>query len=691
MHDFFPYGKKSANYEEDKEFFINNLVGPDGFINRGIYDYDIFYIMKDPNSYARLMSTIGKNEKAVKDFYLVKQYIKKTGKYAIDEESFVKAVVSTVSGLDSTVLDVEKYLNNQLEEDKKRVGVYSISHDDIMTANKAIKRVDAQIERVNALMEQLNQQGVTLSKMAEGLTDEISASKRAAIKDLDNKINEGIKSFQATKLELIAELRKLILDELENVKAELNQKADLVFSEVLSKYQEQLDEFRRASKNLSLENARSLTVLKDETDKSLTQLREELQRCLDRAEEGSGLREELKGYLEKIDQSAELRDRLLQLIAEEQQTLGSIKSSNNEGAKMVQGIGRIVVPSSPKVEVPDSIIIPKNIQIISPYAFKNAVEFDKKLKVIRNKMKEKEANGEIYHEKILEIIECLMVGDWPYMFGPSGAGKGYIVKQIGELLGQKVVDGGKIGEVHTVLGYIDPQGRFMAPPAVGACINGDLIFFDEFDNGNSDTKVALNTMYSNLRDKIADPSSQQFIKFANGQIDIPINPNMRMIAAGNTDGTGSDELFTDRYPTDESIKERYKPIYVSYDNKVEARILREYGNWYDFFVKFREACEEYATSQGLQSAPGNASTRDASDIFRDVSLNAKTLDQMMSQYFVQIKDEDYRNAIARKIADHYKIDYDQTDSKDYSGTLAKAKGEHIAKQFVKRCNLGIRG
>ena len=283
-----------------------------------------------------------------------------------------------------------------------------------------------------------------------------------------------------------------------------------------------------------------------------------------------------------------------------------------------------------------------------------------------------------------------MVGDWPYMFGPSGAGKGYIIKQIGELIGQKVIDGGKIGEVHTVLGYIDAQGRFRATPALEACVNGDLIFFDEFDNGNSDTRVALNVMYSNLRDKIIDPSSKQFIKFA-GEIDVPINPNMRMIAAGNTDGTGSDELFTDRYPTDESIKERYKPIYVDYDNRVEAHILQDYQQWYDFFVKFRESCDSYAASQNLQTAPGNASTRDATDIFRDVSLNAKTLDQMMSEYFVQIKDEDYRNAIARDIAYDYNIDDDQTDADDYQGTLADVEDVDIATQFVKRCNLGIRG
>ena len=287
-------------------------------------------------------------------------------------------------------------------------------------------------------------------------------------------------------------------------------------------------------------------------------------------------------------------------------------------------------------------------------------------------------------------MECLMVGDWPYMFGPTGAGKGYIIKQIGELLGQNVIDGGKIGEVHTVLGFIDAQGRFRATPAVEACVHGDLIFFDEFDNGNPDTRVALNTMYSNLRDKIQDPSSQQYIKFA-GEIDVPINPNMRMIAAGNTDGTGSDELFTDRYPTDESIKERYKPVYVAYDNRVEKHILRKYEAWYDFFADFRAACEEYAKSQGMQAAPGNASTRDAADINRDVSLNAKTMEEMMNQYFVQTKEDDYRFTIGKKIAQKYGLTYEDVYvDYDRNLTLADAKSKDIAKQFIMRCKKGIK-
>ena len=106
------------------------------------------------------------------------------------------------------------------------------------------------------------------------------------------------------------------------------------------------------------------------------------------------------------------------------------------------------------------------------------------------------------------------------------------------------------------------------------------------------------------------------------------------------------------------------------------------------------ACTSYAHSQGEQEAAGITTTRDASDIKRDVKLDAKTLDQMITQYFVQIKDDEYRNALAREIIHDYKeegldVSVDET-YEDYTGELADASREDIAKQFIKRCKTGIR-
>ena len=62
---------------------------------------------------------------------------------------------------------------------------------------------------------------------------------------------------------------------------------------------------------------------------------------------------------------------------------------------------------------------------------------------------------------------------------------------------------------------------------------------------------------------------------------------------------------------------------------------------------------------------------------------------MIDEYFVQIKEQEYRDAIARDIASIYSIGSDQSDTPDFTKKLSNAKGVDIAKQFVKGCNLGI--
>lgn len=657
-----PYGINTPNYESIKEVIINNFLGEYGYLKRKIFDYSLYSLIKDFDNFTRVMNTISKNEKAVENFNKLNEYIIKAAKYSVDEESFVKSIISTIEGLDDSVLNVDTYLESEIEKDKKRAGVYALSHDDIMTASSTMRKIDSQMEKLDNYITIVEEKSKNIINTTNESELKIKQATELSIIEL--------KKYRST---LEKELKHLLEQHLENVKIEINNKADTVFSEILKKYQEQLEEFRIVSKNLSIQSTRELTLLKEETDKSLNELREYVHN-----------NPELKSALTQAEESAAVRDKLLEIIKVEQE-----RPVDTSEEKIVRGINRIVVPNTKKVEIPDSVVTQSNVQIIKPYAFKNAKDFAKVMRNIEKQIALGESKGGIYHKKIKELLACLMVGDWPYMYGPSGAGKGHTVRQVGSLLGQKVIDAGKIGDVPSVVGYIDPQGRFRAPSALEAVVDGCLVFFDEFDNGNPDTRVALNTMYSNLRDKIIDPSSDQYIRFAQ-EIDVPINPNMRMIAAGNTDGNGSDRQYTDRYPIDESIKERLKYIYFDYDNRVEQHILKDYKDWYEFFINFRNACNEYAKSQGDENAQGNVSTRDASDINRDINLNAKELDDMMNQYFVQSKESDYRNALARQIAKVYNIEYNQ-EYDDYHGTLSEADGLVLAKQFVTRCNKGIKG
>ena len=630
VRNLLPYGLNTPNYNAIKEVILSDFLGNGGYVTEGIFDHEVYALFKDFDNYLRIMKTVQAKPSTRNNFKLIASYIKESAKYSIDEDTFTKSIISTIDNLDDSVLDIPAYFKNELEKDKKRAGIYSISHDDVISASSSLRRIDSQIEKIDNYILNLEEKA------------------RDAINEADNgvkKINErhsiAIRELKEYKSSLEKELKNILERHLEDSKIEINNKADAVFSEILKKYQEQLDEFRKVSQNLSLQNTRELTILKEETNKSLNELREYVSN-----------NPELKEYLKQAEESAVIRKKIIEIVNEEKKN--EPLEETGIDAKVVKGISRIVVPHSLSVEVPDSVVLPKDVKIIKPYAYKNAKDFAKIMRNIKNKIEENKSKGVIYNDVIEEIIACLILGDWPYIYGPSGAGKGVMVNQIGELLCQKVIDNGKITEVHTVFGFIDAQGRFRAPASVEAVTNGGILFLDEFDNSFEDTMVAINTMYSNLRDKINHPEKDYYIKFA-GEIDIPINPNMRMIAAANTDGSGRNLNYNARGKIDESIQERFKPIYVPYNDEVEKMILNEYENWYTFFVRFRNACDEYAKTQNKDEAQGNASTRDAADLLRDIKLNAKTLDQIMRQYFVQTKDSDYRNSLIRYMCNAYGI------------------------------------
>ena len=663
VRNLLPYGLNTPNYDAIKEVILSDFLGTGGYVTEGIFDHEVYALFKDFDNYLRIMRTVQGKPSTRNNFNLIASYIKESAKYSIDEDTFTKSIISTIDNLDDSVLDIPAYLKNELEKDKKRAGVYSISHDDVISASSSLRRIDSQIEKIDNYI-------LTLEEKA-----------RDAINEADNgvkKINEShsiaIRELKEYKSSLEKELKNILERHLEDSKIEINNKADAVFSEILKKYQEQLEEFRKVSQNLSLQNTRELTILKEETNKSLNELRDYVSN-----------KPELKEYLKQAEESAVIRDKIINLVetskSEELEETGIDE-------KVVKGISRIVVPHSISVEVPDSVLVPKDVQIIKPYAFKNAKQFAAIMKKLREKMNENILNGEIYNPKIEEILACLLLGDWPYVFGPSGAGKGYMVNQIGDLLDRKICDNGKITDLHTILGYIDPQGRFRAPSAVEAVSQGDILFLDEFDNSNPDTMIVLNTIYSNLRDKIKHPEKNYFVRFA-GEIDIPINPNMRMIAAANTDGSGSNAQHNVRYKIDEAVQERYKPVYFPYNNDVERQILKDYDVWYDFFVNFRNGCEEFAKSQGEEIAEGNVSTRDASDILRDIKFDAKPLTDIMNEYFVQSKGSDYRNFLIRYISDVY--DFDSSDYDEYNGPLKDASSKVLATHFIDRAKKGIKG
>jgi hypothetical protein len=172
---------------------------------------------------------------------------------------------------------------------------------------------------------------------------------------------------------------------------------------------------------------------------------------------------------------------------------------------------------------------------------------------------------------------------------------------------------------------------------------GGIAFCDELDNGNSKATVKLNSFLVNrVHASYCFPGGERVEK----------HPNFRVIAAGNTDGSGADLNYSTRERIEESVQQRMIPIYVDYDNRVEEAILKNYPDWFIFACAFRKATDEWSAASGIP-AQGIFTTRDAFRVKEYLDNGSFTPDKIMRYEFVQTKESEYlgflKEAIGRQL------------------------------------------
>ena len=559
--------------------------------------------------------------------------------------------------------EYDKYDIEQLENARRRIGVYSISPKDLATVDYQLRRIESYTEQFEIYRANLDDEKDAVMNLVETGKKDIKASTDDAINILRDMINQE-------KSKLLQKLDAYLLD----LEAVLKAKSDSVFREILDTYKAQVEEFRNMFVGYSSTVSKDFVAIQKATEESIKKLQSyvsnepQLQKLLKKAEEQNIVRR-------KIVELASKEEELLELARETKSI--EVKEEPEESVVIPGYEKRIMVPYS-------RMVLPEKVSKNINYLFDESIPFAKRLSALEKRIKYKEEQGEIFHKRVPQIAVDLMEGDWPYLWGPSGTGKSYMVKQVAALLNIPLTKAGKITEPYSVLGYNDPQGRYQITPSFIAALYGHLLFQDELDNGNPDTQVVLNDIYSELLNKLENPNELCEITFGT-DVRVDVNPNFRMIAAGNTSGEGENETFSSRGKMDESIQERMTPIYIDYDDRVERKILEKYPEWYDFFIKFRKACLNYTNSVGLESAQGIATTRDAAALKKYIEHNSKSIDQIIEEKFIQIKDSEYRIALGRTIANMYNFDYEKNQNPVYQGSLADVNGIVLARKFVSKC------
>lgn len=188
--------------------------------------------------------------------------------------------------------------------------------------------------------------------------------------------------------------------------------------------------------------------------------------------------------------------------------------------------------------------------------------------------------NEIHHESYEAIKSCLECNIPVYLAGPAGSGKNYTVEQICRELNWDFYFSNSVQQEYKLTGFIDAGGKFHETEFYKACTSdNDCVFFlDEMDASIPEVLVLLNAAIAN-----------GYFEFPTGRVELT---NVRFVAAGNTVGSGADEMYTGRTVLDQATLDRFAVIEFDYSTRIELAITHNNSDLVEFIHQLRKDAED---------------------------------------------------------------------------------------------------
>lgn len=182
----------------------------------------------------------------------------------------------------------------------------------------------------------------------------------------------------------------------------------------------------------------------------------------------------------------------------------------------------------------------------------------------------------ITHEKFDQVLTMVYNNIPTYLSGPAGAGKNVICKQIAEGLGLDFYFTNAVTQEYKLTGFVDANGNYQDTQFFKAFTKGGLFFLDEMDASIPEVLVILNAAIAN-----------RYFDFPkHGKVEA--HKDFRVIAAGNTLGTGANSDYTGRYCLDRASLDRFALIDIDYSPKIEAAVTENDTQLVEFCHAFRD-------------------------------------------------------------------------------------------------------
>lgn len=212
-------------------------------------------------------------------------------------------------------------------------------------------------------------------------------------------------------------------------------------------------------------------------------------------------------------------------------------------------------------------------------------------KVVTEKIKaaqveqKQEQPKQVKHMKFEDIKSLVNDNIAVYLYGPAGSGKNHVLKQVAEELGLDFYFTNSVQQEFKITGFVDAGGKYHETEFYRAWTKGGLFFLDELDASIPEVVTLLNAALAN-----------GYFDFNNGEGTLYANKNFRVVAAGNTVGTGADEQYTGRMQLDAATLDRFWFEEFDYDMNIELAIAKGNKELVDFIRDLRKQAKDKGIS-----------------------------------------------------------------------------------------------
>lgn len=612
----FPYGMNTPDFGLLATIFLN-LFQKNGPAANGLFNSTLLSTFQKKHNYMDYISSVTNVEKYMDCLNDIVHYGLRVRAFFLEDDAYT----SHMKHVTQIVLNTGDRTSIFKEEAKKverMAGIYDIDEVDVAKAEQQLIKTTALLKEAEGILTQANRKTEQLHRVMKDTTDTIQEISKREINLLSMKADNAKDDLHAAYNSF-----------LEEQKQEVNLRKDILLGQIFEEAEEKLNDLRAMANAITVSANTELLKINTETSHAMSKINDfvhndgELRKILAKASENNELYDKISKLELLSTQNIETITRQMMPSATPENIPTVIHVQNTSPAVVS---GEIAAP----VQLPSSEALPTKIPTVSPF-LDTSIPFRNRYERVMEEKRRRMAKGEHFHVMFDDVITVLMEDANPYLIGPSGCGKTFMVKQIASILQLDFIDIGYINEEYDILGFQTATGAYSAPNFYRCYKYGKIAFCDELDNGNSRATVKLNSFLSNGKDAC--------YSFPHGEI-VPRHKNFRIIAAGNTAGNGADANYNTREKIEESVQQRFTPIYINYDNAVEQKILQQYTDWYQFVVIFRKATDAWSNRNEC-SAPGILTTRDAARIKKYLDNKSLNMDQILDYEFIQTKDMEY--------------------------------------------------